>query len=88
MLISIGQLAKKLGIREGDYVRLEIAEDGGSLRIVPVEWHPKDQEYFWSKEWQERIQKGLQDLKSGRYKAYDSIDELVGELEDAAGNQD
>ncbi|KYH31924.1 hypothetical protein [Neomoorella mulderi] len=88
MLISIGQLAKKLGLKEGDYIRLELAEDGTSLRLVPVDWHPRQQEYFWSEEWQERMQRSLQHLAEGRVKAYGNVEELIGELENASDNKD
>ncbi|WP_235612817.1 AbrB/MazE/SpoVT family DNA-binding domain-containing protein [Moorella sp. Hama-1] len=88
MLISIGQLARKLGLKEGDYVRLELAEDSNSLRLVPVDWHPRQQEYFWSEEWQERMQKSLQDLAEERVKSYGDVEELIGELEHASDNKD
>lgn len=87
MLVSIGQVAKKLGIKEGDYVRVEVAEDGTSLRIVPVDWHLKGQEYFWSEEWQQKILRSLRDLEEGRFKTFEGTDDLIRELENAADNK-
>ncbi|WP_036371255.1 AbrB/MazE/SpoVT family DNA-binding domain-containing protein [Neomoorella thermoacetica] len=87
MLISIGQLAKKLGLKEGDYVRLELEENSNSLRLVPVDWHPREQEYFWSGEWQERMKNSLRDLAEGRVKTYSDVEELLGELENATDNK-
>jgi anaerobic selenocysteine-containing dehydrogenase len=84
MLVSIGQVARKLGIKEGDYVRVEIGEDGASLRIVPIAWHLKEQEYFWSDEWQGRIQRSLKDLKERRFQTHETVEDLVKELENAA----
>ncbi|MEW6772104.1 MAG: AbrB/MazE/SpoVT family DNA-binding domain-containing protein [Bacillota bacterium] len=84
MLVSIGQVARKLGIKEGDYVRVEIGEDGASLRIVPIAWHLKEQEYFWSEEWQGRIQKSLKDFEEGRFQTHETVEGLVKELENAA----
>ncbi|MGQ9497488.1 MAG: AbrB/MazE/SpoVT family DNA-binding domain-containing protein [Desulfotomaculales bacterium] len=84
MLVSIGQVARRLGIREGDYVRVEIGDDGASLRIVPIAWHPKEQEYFWSEEWQGRVHRGLKDLEEGRFKTHETVEGLIEELENAA----
>lgn len=88
MLVSIGQVGRKLGIKEGDYVRIEVAEDGGSLRIVPVDWHLKGQEYFWNEEWQQKILRSLRDLENGRFESFEDTEDLIRELENAAGNKD
>jgi len=88
MLVSIGQVARKLGLKEGDYVSVEAAEDGTSLRIVPVDWHAKEQEYFWTEEWQEKVRRSLKDLEDGRFKVYDGMKDLLEEMENAADNQD
>jgi len=48
MLVSLAQVAKNLGLREGDYVLIE--ERDGGIFIRPVGWHDKGQEYFWTKE--------------------------------------
>lgn len=87
MLISIGQVARKLGIKEGDYVRVEIGEDGASLRIVPIAWHPKEQEYFWSEEWQSRVKRSLKDLEEGRVGAHETVERLIEELENATNRK-
>ncbi|HAG07551.1 MAG: hypothetical protein XD69_0918 [Clostridia bacterium 62_21] len=84
MLVSIGQVARKLGIKEGDYVRVESGENGASLRIVPIAWHLKEQEYFWSEEWQGKVRKSLKDLEKGRVGAHETVEGLIEELENAA----
>jgi hypothetical protein len=42
---------------------------------------PKKQAYFWTQEVQQEIKKSEEDLKTGRYKDYDDIDELLKDLD-------
>ncbi|AEG61982.1 AbrB/MazE/SpoVT family DNA-binding domain-containing protein [Desulforamulus ruminis] len=83
MIISINNPAKKLGIKEGDYVKIEIDEEKKELRISPVDWHDKDQDYFWTEAWQQKVKQSLKDLEEGRVKSHGSMDDLIKELEDA-----
>lgn len=78
MLISLAQIAKRINIQEGDYVMLE--ERDGGVFIRPVSWHDKSQEYFWSDEWQEKMQRSAKALQEGRFKAFTSTDDLLKEL--------
>lgn len=91
MLVSLAQISKELNLNEGDYVMLE-NKDGG-IFIRPVGWHNKSQEYFWSKEWQEKMKASEKDLEEGEYETFDNVDDLlkdlgVDEVEDAETNQD
>jgi hypothetical protein len=79
MLISLAQMSKSLDLKEGDHVMLE--EKDGGIFIRPVAWHDKSQEYFWSKEWQGKVQSSLDDLKEGKFKTFDSIDDLLEDLD-------
>jgi antitoxin PrlF len=40
----------------------------------------KSQSYFWTKEWQEAEKEASEDIKAGRVKAFDSVDELIQDL--------
>jgi len=79
MLISLAQLSKELGLKEGDHVILE-TRDGG-IFIRPVSWHDKSQEYFWTKEWQEKMKRSVEALEKGEFETFKSVDELLKELE-------
>ncbi|GAX89584.1 AbrB/MazE/SpoVT family DNA-binding domain-containing protein [Effusibacillus lacus] len=78
MLISLAQMAKDLNLQEGDHVLIQ--ERDGGIFIRPVAWHDKSQEYFWTKEWQERIKRSLEALEKGNYKKFENVDELLKEL--------
>ena len=41
----------------------------------------KSQAYFWTKRWQEGEREADEDIKVGRVKTFDSVDELIRELD-------
>jgi len=40
----------------------------------------KSQTYFWTREWQEGESEANEDIRAGRLKTFDSVDELIAEL--------
>lgn len=79
MLISLSTISKEMNLNEGDYVRIE-SKDDGSIVITPVGWHTKSQEYFWTEEWQQKLQSSKEDMDEGRFKEFNDIAELMKEL--------
>ena len=41
----------------------------------------KSRVYFWARQWQEGEREADEDIKAGRAKTFDSIDELIKDLE-------
>lgn len=78
MLISLAQIARRICIQEGDYVVLE--ERDGGIFIRPVSWHDKNQEYFWSDEWQGKMKRSSEALKEGKVKKFTNTGDLLREL--------
>jgi len=72
-------LLKKLKLNIGD--KLDIKEKDGKLIITPVTVVPRDQEWYWSKEWQEKERKADEDLRAGKIHSADNIDDLIKQLE-------
>ena len=72
-------LMKKLKLNIGD--KLDIKEKDGKLIITPVMVVPRDQEWYWSKEWQEKEIKADQELKAGNIHSANNIDDLMEQLE-------
>jgi len=72
-----------LNLRPGDEVELEV-EEAGTVRLVPVRTIkvPRDQAWFWSPEWQKKEKEADDDLDAGRYRDFDSLEDL---LKDMAG---
>ena len=70
---------KSLGIEEGDLVEIEVIDEKAVL--VPKRLIDKNQAYFWTKQWQEAEKEASEDIKAGRVKVFDSVEELVKDLE-------
>ena len=70
---------RKLGIKEGDLVEVKVQDDMALL--LPKKLIDSSQAYFWTKEWQAAEKKATEDIKAGRIKAFDTVDELINDLE-------
>jgi len=63
--ITIPQnLRRSIRLAEGDYVEMEIKD--GALVLKPVKVIHPDQEYFFTKEWQEKEAEADRDLAQGK----------------------
>lgn len=57
-------IREQLHVQEGEYVDAEVK--GDSLVLTPVKVIRKDQEYFWTKDWQEKEKEADEDVQAGR----------------------
>lgn len=69
---------RKLGIEEGDLVEIEVVDEKAVL--MPKRLVDKSQAYFWTKKWQEGEKEADADIKAGRVKTFESVEELVKDL--------
>jgi len=72
-------MRRKAGIEIGDYVEMRLED--GRLVLLPKQVIDKDQTWFWTQEWQAAERKAESDLREGRTKAYDNLDELIADLD-------
>ncbi len=70
---------KLLGIEEGELVEIDVEDEKAVL--MPKKLVDKSQAYFWTKKWQEGERAADEDIKAGRVKTFDSVDELIKDLE-------
>ena len=70
---------RELGVEEGDLVEIEVVDDRAVL--MPKRLVDKSQAYFWTKKWQEGEREADEDIKAGRVRAFDSVEELIEDLE-------
>ena len=70
---------KELGIEEGDLIEIEVVDERAVL--MPKKLVDKSQAYFWTKKWQEGEREADEDIKAGRVKTYDSVEDLIKGLD-------
>jgi len=58
------EIFKKLNLEVGDLVEAEIVDNG--VLFIPHKLIPKDQAWFWTKEWQEGEKEAEEDIREGR----------------------
>jgi bifunctional DNA-binding transcriptional regulator/antitoxin component of YhaV-PrlF toxin-antitoxin module len=68
-----------IGIEEGDIVEINVEEERAVL--MPKRLVDKSQAYFWTRKCQEGEREAEEDIKAGRVKTFDSVEELISDLE-------
>ena len=63
----------KIPLKVGE--RVEVTARGTEIVIRPVVEIPRDQAWFWSKEWQEQVNQSVKDLGKGKMKVFKSVKE-------------
>lgn len=68
-----------LQLEVGDF--LDVGARGNKIVLTPQKLIPKEQEWFWTKKWQEKEREAEEDIKAGRvYGPFTSGKELVKSL--------
>ena len=70
---------KELGVEEGDLVEIEVIDEKAVL--IPKRLVDKNQAYFWTKKWQDAEKEADEDIRAGRVKVFNSVEELIKNLE-------
>jgi hypothetical protein len=72
--------------KEGDLLEA-VVEENGALRLIPKVAVDRTQAYFWSKHWQQGEREAEEDLRSGRFEDFESMDNLIRALRDEANGK-
>ena len=75
-------MRRAAGIDIGDYVEVRLVDD--RLVLTPKHVIDKSQAYFWTQAWQEGEREAEDDVRAGRTKRFQTLDELIADL-DAEG---
>lgn len=70
---------RQLGIEEGDLIEIRIEDEKAVL--MPKKLVDKSQAYFWTRKWQEGERESDEDIKAGRTKTFNSVEELLEDLD-------
>lgn len=73
------EVIEQLYLQEGE--QLEGTIENGRIVLIPVITIEKDQAWFWTEEWQKGEREADEDIKSGRVKKFDNVDDLIADLE-------
>lgn len=72
-------VVKELDLKTGD--RLELKVENGRIIIEPVITIPKSQAWYWTPKWQEMERQADIEISEGKYKSFDSMEELIKDLD-------
>ncbi|MEW6033797.1 MAG: hypothetical protein AB1603_02960 [Chloroflexota bacterium] len=60
---------------------MEIQVSDDRAVVVPKKLVDKSQAYFWTRKWQEAEREADEDVKAGRVRSFDSVEDLIEELD-------
>jgi antitoxin MazE len=70
---------EELKLKPGDFLEVQVRD--GILCLVPQKLVPRDQAWFWSREWQEEEREADEAISNGEVSGpFESADELVRHL--------
>lgn len=73
------ELIKKLNLKAGDNIEINVEDN--KLILKPVVVVPKEQAWFWDKEWQQAEKQAEKDITNGKVKKFNSAQELFDDLD-------
>ncbi len=72
-------IRKKLHLEDGSLVLAKVV--GQTIVLIPQETVDKEQSWFWQEGWQKLEAEVEEDIRRGRVKSFDSVEELFDEIE-------
>lgn len=72
-------IREKLHLEEGSLVLVKVVDS--AIVLVPQETVDKGQSWFWREDWQNLEAEAEEDIRKGRVRSFDSVEELFDEIE-------
>ena len=72
-------IREKLHLEDGSLVLIKVVDN--AIVLVPQETVNKEQSWFWQERWQKLEAEAEEDIRKGRVKSFDSVEELFDEIE-------
>jgi len=69
-----------LNLNPGDELDIRIEDETARLLPIRTIKVPRDQAWFWTKEWQEKERQADEDIAAGNFRDFESLDALMKEL--------
>lgn len=73
----------QLRIEEGDYLDVNVKD--GAIVMKVKKLIDKDQQWFWTRRWQEGEQAAQEDIQAGRTQKFGNADEAIKHLQNESG---
>ena len=70
--------ARALRVREGDYLEVRVKDD--KIELVPLAMVPRDQAWFWTREWQAKEKEAEKARAAGDYIEYKDVEKAIRRL--------
>jgi AbrB family looped-hinge helix DNA binding protein len=75
------EVREEVGIEEGDYIDMKInGKDTITIHIKDLV--DEDDSWYWSEGWQQMEREADEDIKAGRIKTFENIQDLIRELKE------
>lgn len=72
---------RKAGLKEGDLLEV-VLDDDGSVHLIPKIAIDRSQAYFWTERWQAGERDAEEDLRAGRTRSFESVDDAITYLDE------
>jgi len=72
-------MREKVHIEKGSILLAKVINN--TIVLIPQETIDKDQAWFWTKRWQKLEAEAEQDIREGKVKSFDSVEDLIDEME-------
>jgi len=69
-----------LNLKPGDEIDIRIEDETARLLPIKTIKVPRDQAWFWTKEWQEKERQADEDMAAGNFRDFENLDALMREL--------
>ncbi|MCI0691131.1 AbrB/MazE/SpoVT family DNA-binding domain-containing protein [candidate division KSB1 bacterium] len=70
---------QRLKLQEGDLLKIDILDDA-TITLISKKSIPKGQQWFWTPTWQRWYREALQEVKQGRVKSFDTVEDFLADL--------
>jgi AbrB family looped-hinge helix DNA binding protein len=71
-------IRKTLQLKEHDFLAVEV--EGNKIILTPQKVINREEEWFFSKRWQEGEKEADRDFKDGSYKDFENVEDLIKDL--------
>jgi len=69
-----------LNLKPGDEIDIRIEDATARLLPITTIKVPRDQAWFWTKEWQEKERQAGEDITAGNFRDFDNLDALMKDI--------